>query len=114
MVLLALALISGQALSNDHDRGSNLYVACKADVRALDKVERQNDEPLAVYCLGYLEGITDTADLTKYGICLVNKPTLGTLTRVYVTYMEQHPKMFDSLRPRGVLEAWADTYPCFK
>ena len=39
---------------------------------------------------------------------------MGTFARVYVNYMDQHPKLMDKLRGIGMMDAMKAAYPCSK
>ncbi len=38
--------------------------------------------------------------------------TVGTLSRVYVAYVEKNPKLMDEPKAAGLYEAFAIEYPC--
>jgi hypothetical protein len=48
--------------------------------------------------------------LNQHPAC--EKCGLGTLARVYVAYMEKHPKLLDAYKSEGLFDALVDAYPC--
>jgi hypothetical protein len=63
------------------------------------------------YCIGYFEGFVDINQFSDSSLCL-NSARIGTLIRVYVSYMEKHPKLLDDFKVSGVIYALKETYPC--
>ena len=93
-------------------RGSTLYAACLADVRIMEKTSTiESDIAAANECADYMLGFSDALALTTAPIC-TDEPSLGTLVRIYVDYMQKHPKMMDSERRLGVYAAMLQAYPC--
>ena len=93
-------------------RGVTLYQLCKADVRAVDSsgpptVDNIEGKVCEAYILGFIDGVV-VGDKT---IC-VNGATPETLARVYVTWMENHPKLMDEPKRAGLYQALAVEYPC--
>lgn len=120
MILLsagaAKARSQEEALS-DQDKGSSLFKACKAEVRWMDSPGGNMDPsiPLGLRCGGYLEGFIDANALASPSLfCPDRDATMGTFARVYVNYMDQHPKLMDKHRGIGMVEAMRAAYPCSK
>ena len=93
--------------------GSDLFPYCQAWIRISDKTSSATeviDSGLSEYCLGYIEGIATGLKYTKR-VCF-DSPTVGTLIRVYVVYMQQNPKLLDEEKYIGVLNALEASYPC--
>ncbi len=89
-----------------------LYQLCKANVRAMDSSDPQPvEEVQGKVCEAYISGFVDGIAMGNKVIC-VNGATLGTLSRVYVTYMEQNPKLMDMQKYAGLYAALAVSYPC--
>lgn len=71
------------------------------------------DSYLAYRCDGYIEGVFDTYHLIlRPPYCLVDGASMGTLSRVYVKFMDENPKYLDMHRTIGFVEAMKATYPC--
>jgi len=95
-----------------NQRGSALYHNCKADVRMMDSPtggENADMEP-AEMCLEYMAGFLDAIQID--GSVCVNGASRGTVVRVYVAYMDNHPKLFDVERDLGLFAALLEAYPC--
>jgi len=104
--LLALAM---QVV--DANRASTLYGNCRGAIRVQNDPDKATsaDMERADICAAYLSGFVDaTAD--RY-FC-VGDATMGTLARVYVAYMDAHPKRMEDGRARTVYDAFQDAYPC--
>ena len=109
--VLALAL-SWQDQQSGFTKASELFAQCQADVRYQDQVRvSQADAGDARHCIGYIQGFTDGADLKSYSICL-GAATYGTLSRVYVAYLEKNPKFLDIPCSTAFLFALTEAYPC--
>ena len=107
--VLALAMMQQQ----DTHKGSFLVAQCRSVVRMQDKDAGANvtvDAEAASYCLGYFEGLTAFMDPTASGVCL-NQATPGTLVRVYVAYMDKHPKAFDESKSAGAYFSSSNSLP---
>ena len=87
---------------------AQLYDACKAAVRVFDGTDRPGiDVNIAPYCLGFARGFLAEAD----GVCMPES-TFNTIARVYVTYMDQHPRLRDEPGGVGFGLALRASYPC--
>lgn len=104
--LLLLAMLSPT------DKGSTLYADCKTFVAMLDGTAKQEYSVAAsaFRCAGYVNGILDGADGLR-GFCASSAST-GTTVRVYIAYMDRHPKMFDEREGTGFISALQESYPC--
>lgn len=95
--------------------GSFLYHDCQAAVRIMDAPSDTSggvdDLQNAEFCEGYFNAFGDINELIPSSIC-IDDATLGTVIRVYVTYMEKNPKLMDDLMIVGVMRALKDAYPC--
>ena len=94
--------------------GKELYQSCQVVVRYLDNPQHAPSDPefdQAVQCSSYIGGFTDALGVGAKPIC-IGDATIGTLVRVYVLYMQSHPKLMDSYKSIGVYAALQDGYPC--
>jgi hypothetical protein len=114
LLLLALTL-KVPALIPETQRGTWLYQACQGAQRFLDNPydaktsadQGSNFDNCTAYLAGYLEGPTAET-------CPTAESTMGTYVRVYVLFMQKHPKLLDMWRSVGLQEAMRDAYPCSK
>lgn len=99
----------------DYEKGSWLFHACKADVRNMDSSNGGEvaDLDLANECLDYFGGFSEALLLKKSTLCTGNA-SIGTMVRVYVDYMEKHPKLLDEHRGIGLFISLTENYPCAK
>jgi hypothetical protein len=113
--LLALGLSFAFQTPTDSNlnKGTSLFASCKAHIRVMDKTYKNLDDDYAEsqYCLGYVEGFT-TGDIYGGGSLCFKEATAGTLVRVYVAYMERHPKLLDEDKYVGLADALIDSYRC--
>jgi hypothetical protein len=95
--------------------GSDLYSACQAVVRFTDNQQPSSESEFAkaTECLSYVEGFTDGLGYAVKPIC-IGDATMGTMVRVYVLYMQNHPKLMDAPKQIGVYAALQASYPCPK
>jgi hypothetical protein len=107
--LLALAM----QVNDDLTRGSALYSECKTYIALMDR-----SQPIGTdsgtdggLCVGYVSGFTEGANVFQ-GFCVPDSSRNGTAIRVYIAYMDKHPKLFDEPKSVGLLEALRDAYPC--
>jgi hypothetical protein len=111
--MLALAMMQNPPVPIPR-RGAALYAACLADIRIMDKTSSaESDLSDANQCMDYMTGFSDAVELTTAPICIENA-SLGTLVRIYVTYMQAHPKMMDTEERFGVYGALSQAYLCPK
>jgi hypothetical protein len=93
----------------------NLFHSCQHTIRMMDSEPNKanaDDVNGADYCIGYFHGIEDIIEVYgSTGVC-IKDASLGTVIRVYMAYMEKHPKLLDDLEVAGVLEALHDSYSC--
>ncbi len=76
------------------------------------------DSPMTEYasgalCVAYIDGFTDGLNLERDTVCVVGA-SLGTLSRVYISYMEKNPRLLDEHKVVGLRRALLDIYPCSK
>jgi hypothetical protein len=112
--LLAIALAAPQATPEIPliYRGSTLFQNCQADVRTMDIPDAKQDYVAAAHCQSYIAGAMAGLYVAGYkGIC-ADSASFGTLSRVYVAYMQKHPKLLDSHQMDGFMQAMLDAYPC--
>ena len=110
--VLALGLLMQQP-TDDSYKGSSLFRSCKAAVRIAGGEAKESDYSEFRNCTAYIDGFTDGVNLLGTKVC-VGTATLGTMARVYVAYMESHPKMMDEPKNFGLIVALEDAYPCPK
>ena len=87
-------------------RGLYLYASCKAIVRIAEGTASASDVDKAEYCFGFLDGYTAGTG----GVCVL--ATTGTAARVYVKYMDDHPKLMDEDSRLGFDLAMDANYHC--
>lgn len=97
----------------DFDKGSWLFRACQANIRYMDAAPGMDtaDNALANECLDYIGGFTDGVTLAENIYC-TSQVSMGTMTRVYVLFMQEHPKLLDEYRGVGLMLALKANYPC--
>jgi hypothetical protein len=115
-MLVPLLILSMQAspAAEPHHRGSDLYASCVADVKMMD--DESYYDPSAARCLYYIDGFIDGLMVNEVSgrrslVCLTTY-TYGTVARVYVKYMQEHPKAMDQDKAVGFLFALREAYPC--
>lgn len=86
-------------------RGSTLYNNCKAD--------SQTHLMAATECMDYISGFVDAA-LSARLICPSENATNGTVVRIYLQFMDQHPELLDENRYLGLEGSLITAYPCTK
>ncbi len=69
------------------------------------------DEYHAGVCFGFIGGTVQGLNTMKVS-CPPRSATLNTMVRVYLAYMNKHPKSLDFDRSAGVYGAMKDAYPC--
>jgi|SRR5271170_779436 len=110
VLLLAIAS-SLQTDLPETSRGSALYDECRDAIRIRE--EPSSTTPLeaigSAACVNYLSGFVD--GLSDKTVCL-GTYNEGTLARVYVVFMDKHPKYLDQHKAQGLLLALRDAYPC--
>jgi hypothetical protein len=91
--------------------GSVLYEECKNAIRLRENPNSDTSlEAIgSAECVNYLSGFVD--GLSDKSICL-DHYNEGTLARVYVVFMDTHPKYLDEHKAQGLLFALRDAYPC--
>jgi hypothetical protein len=97
------------------DKGGDLYTDCQAIIRHEDNPDgHQSDMDFArsVGCYSYIEGYTDALHEENPSPICLNGATLGTIVRVYLHYMDSHPKLRDVEKSIGVYWAIHDNYGC--
>lgn len=112
MLIPLLVFAMASAGPSPESRGLILFQQCKTNVRMLDNNAAGatfTDYQNAASCMAYFDGFTDAY---PDGLFCLGTATLGTVSRVYVAYMEKHPKLMDEHRSEGVRQALSDSYPC--
>ena len=112
-ILLAIALMQSADLVPPTQRGSDLYQSCKTGVKVMDsQTATTHDISEGMVCSAYLMGFLDASGMFPNNSICADEATLGTVSRVYVAYMEANPKVMDQPKAVGVYEALAIAYPC--
>ena len=95
--------------------GSWLYHSCIADIKLLDSSTEVSGDDFrhAQSCVYYVKGLVDGAAITSKTFC-ADDASIATIIRVYVDYMQRHPKSMDDYRALGLLSALMENYPCPK
>lgn len=109
---LAVTMMLQEAVP-ERRRGSTLYTNCLAAVREQDGAKDDETTDASSRCIDYFSGFTDGMTMFDNG-CFPKNSTLGTLIRLYVVYLQAHPKLMDDERSTGVVMSIADAYPCPK
>ena len=115
-VILALACKAAKSQAppgiEDDSKGSWLHHSCQASIRAEDAGSNANPTDIedANHCIDYLAGFIDGSSPTTL-FCPGNA-TVGTLIRIYVNFMQRHPKYRDEQRGIGLIAALHANYPC--
>lgn len=110
--VLALAMMQAPATVTEFNKGSHLYRQCRAALRVDEGNARDDDQVEASYCAAFMAGFTE--GLTVAGdrkLCTVDA-TMGTIARVFVAYMDAHPKNMDEIRTVGLINALIEKYAC--
>ena len=113
MIVPILALAMMQQSPLPFTKGSDLYSQCKNWVALVDKTRGLTDDETyqAGECNGYVDGMT--SGLTSMRIaCPPPTATIGTLIRVYLVYVDAHPKVLDFGASAGMYGALKEAYPC--
>jgi hypothetical protein len=112
---VAAVLISAQGKPiPELDRGSNLYKNCQAVIRIQDAGDAAatSDYKWAMACIAYIDGFVDGLAIAGSKAVCSDGASLQTMARVYINWMERHPKYMDSEKVTGLAEAVLDAYPC--
>ena len=64
-------------------------------------------------CYGFIGGVVQGLNTMQVS-CPSSAATLNTIVRVYLTYIESHPKALGLDRSAGVYGAMKEVYPCSK
>jgi hypothetical protein len=111
MIIPILALAALAAPQPDPSKGSGLYQECKSAIKLQDSSHDISDDIQGVACLSYVAGFIDGINRQEPHICF-GKATGGTVARVYVAYMDKHPKLLDDAAVEGLELALVESYPC--
>jgi hypothetical protein len=108
--LFALALLQGAEVSAP---ASSLYADCKAQVWIEEKGATSDMMTLlsARQCTSYIQGVVDGLRSRPQTVCLGGAKS-QEIARVYVTYLDAHPKMRDGERFSILIAALESSYPC--
>ena len=112
-IVLALAMVQTADL-HDADRGSRLYLDCKAGIRFSEtgaSATLSADSMAANSCVGYIQGFVQATELYGPKVC-AKGASWGTMARVFVSYMDAHPMLMDQHRALDLSEALMQAYPC--
>jgi hypothetical protein len=112
--LFAVIINPKASAQSDPTLGASLYHNCKAAIQFMDGNTRTTDIEGAV-CSSYIEGFTDSGVLSgaaATAYCFDDNTSNGVIIRLYVQYMEAHPKLMDRLKFVGLAQALHENYPC--
>lgn len=113
MIFLVPALLLSAAVAPPESDTRHLYNACKAWMRIQDGAQQLHDLDMADYCLGYSQGyFAGAGALTSERSFCAGQSHFSTVARVYVTYIDQHPRMLDERAEVGFGLAMLASYPC--
>jgi len=102
-------------LPADASKGEALYHDCKAAVKFMDGITDDTTAFGAAVCESYIEGFTDSGILSgaaATAYCFDANTSNAVVVRVYVQYMESHPKLMDLPKFMGLAQALHANYPC--
>jgi len=113
LLAIGLSLATQNVTEANVNKGSSLFASCQAHIRVMDRTYKNLGDDYAEgnYCIGYIEGFT-TGDIFGGGSICFTEASPGTLIRVYVAYMERHPKLLDEDKYVGLSDALVEAYPC--
>ena len=120
MVVLSLLLataVTGKAddATREIVKGAALYRSCQAEVRLMELPDvshaTQPDLIDGAFCVGFVNGFTGNLSGARVGVC-TNGSNMGTVVKVYVTFMNENPKLMDEDRRVGLGMALQIAYPC--
>jgi hypothetical protein len=122
---LALLVMAGAAESNDYGMtmpADARYVHIQRVIDySMDRALRSNQEAdlQAFASMGWLQGVYATLILNgagggNMGICPADGLTGGTMARIYVTYMDGHPKTHQMPDLAVAVLSAMEAYPCPK
>jgi hypothetical protein len=63
-------------------------------------------------CIGYIQGFVQAFELNGAMVICTEGASWGTMARVYVAYMDAHPKLMDEHKANDLAAALVDAYPC--
>jgi hypothetical protein len=112
MILPLLYLAMLQEPTRPEFKGSWLYSACQGGKRFLDAPRgHQSDDDFSDFdkCSSYIAGFVEAG---APNACPPDEASLGTMLRLYVAYMDGHPKLLDEHRLIGLRQALREAYPC--
>jgi len=112
LVLLALMQSADIPVAQ---RGSDLFHSCQANLRALDSPSPVSNIDLgpAMACQAYISGFLDGFSMADDKlVCVDENATVGTISRIYVAFMEANPKLMDEPKISGFYQALAVNYTC--
>jgi hypothetical protein len=106
--LLALALMQ----TAPGDRGSDLFSNCQAAIREIDSPTGGVDADLqpGQRCSDYISGLAD--GLSQAHVVCFGETTKLSMVRVYVAFMQVHPKYMGEYQATGFYTAMLQAYPC--
>ena len=116
-LLVLASVVAGQPPDTGAtlSQGASLYHLCQAEVKLMSlpslTAASETDVINGSYCMGYLNGFTGSLRRSDAAIC-THDESMGTLVRVYVTFMEKNPQLMDQDRTLGLRMALRDAYPC--
>ena len=99
----------------DYQKGSWLFHVCQVNIRNTDVANGGNpaEVGLVTECLDYFQGFVEGAVVSTAQFCPpISSTTTTAMIRVYLNYMQAHPKLLDAHRVVGLLLALKESYPC--
>ena len=92
-----------------------MYRNCKVTVKIADNRSGTSDEyTSSALCISYIDGFLDGFQMGLADPICYSGASLVTMARVYLAYMDIHPKMFDLPKLVGVSNSLFEAYPCRK
>ncbi len=91
---------------------SALYSDCQVVIRISETGSADSSILMkAQHCVSYIDGFVNGLRM-RPGLACVADAQLPTLARVYVAYVDQHPKLLDGATWPALLLALEESYPC--
>jgi hypothetical protein len=125
--LLSLALSAGAGAQTT--TGADIMSKCKQAVRDVDNDTSVDKPPVKSFdvgfCFGFIDGANSTqqvwtaSDKTNHrnhamGYCFSDAVTNGQMLRVFVKYLDDHPKELHEPAALLYIEAMRRAFPCGK
>ena len=98
--------------AEEYGKGSWLFHECQGYIRWMDNPNGVTEINSGTRCFDYLKGFADGALGSHSDPFCPGTASMGTIVRVYVKFMEEHPKLLDEAKTIGLVLALKESYPC--